>query len=522
MAENPISHLRQVARQASPYHWLQYEKLKSDKDRYASKEDIEEALKEANLGMTFEPILHSMSLEKFELAANWFDFLDRPLEFDARHPNILDLPLRIRQELLRQKIILIIEQQGTNYKKAIQYIFEELGKNKLKDAISALEQIPMTIRQKEFIDSGKDITTFDLPTSRTPELTRLHRALSALLILLETPNPSKNFEKHIQKFVIGVLNPLKTIRFYNITDVFGSESNVPNPENDPTRIRVDKHRKKIEKKYGIRLDVFDQGTSIKCPEQCGFYALVSLNQARRVDLLQKITSRFFVLNNASRAKGIDGIDSSEKSGASGLLHFTFELGDGVRHYGVTYGHQTLTHLKPYITELWEIEGTESGTQFRSLEYEQHIGAVSAMTGGALPACYKTKQLDPKTIIPDLHLKKNEVQFLGLDKYGNGICSKPARDLMSRFIPKNKDHVPVLVTMFDREMNKVVLPKKYTIAPSLGFIRDGCNALWESSTPETENPKEGFLSIGKFMERSGDTNPDVVNLEPGSIIQIEKI
>ena len=147
------------------------------------------------------------------------------------------------------------------------------------------------------------------------------------------------------------------MRFRNITDVYGSEPNVPGSETDATRLRVHEHRQEIENDYGVKLEVFDQGTTIKCPEQCGFFALVGLNQARRKNPGQRIAPRFFALNNAARTEDSDHMKTADASASTGLIYFTIDLGDGVIHSGTAYGHQTLTYLKPYIKDLYEIEGS---------------------------------------------------------------------------------------------------------------------------------------------------------------------
>ncbi len=463
-------------------------------------------------------LAEEFSIDDFRKAAEWMgDFFPSPFEKDTPQEKLLTFSQDARVEMLRQKIHAEANRRDTDYD-AIVEAFKNIGLKTLEKAIKALENVPL----------NPESIGLDLPGSSSPENTRLHRALTALKHYLEAqeenhPNIT-NIQDQTQKFILGILNPLAIARFRNITDVFGSEPDVSCSENDATRIRICDHRKEIEDRYGVELDVFDQGTTIKCPEQCGFYALIAVNQARRFDPGRKIRPRFFALNNASRTKNHDRLEGAEASASDPLVYFRFDLGDGVEHSGTAYGYQTLTYLKPYLTTLWTIEGAEKGTQFRSLEFQQHITTEVAMTGGEFPACYKGKKLNIKTTIPSLDLAKNEFQYMGMDKYGNGITSGTANEVITNILGNDESPARIRVTILDRQKKliKDMPPKEYTFARSLGLIRDGHEAAWESSTPTTENPKHGYLSVGRFMKEPGDINVDVVKMTPGCIIRIEKI
>lgn len=466
---------------------------------------------------TITALLEEFSIDDFRKAAEWMgDFFPSPFEKDALQEKLLTFSQDVRVEMLRQKMHAETNHRNTDYDGVVE-TFRSIGLETLGKAIKALENVPLALER-----------SLDLPGSSSPENTRLHRALTALKHCLEAQEENHpditDIQDKTRKFILGILNPLTTPRFRNITDVFGSEPDVPCSENDATRIRVYDHRKQIEDRYGVQLDVFDQGTSIKCPEQCGFYALIAVNQARRFDPGQKIRPRFFALNNASRTKNHDHLEGAEASASDPLVYFRFNVGDGVEHSGTAYGYQTLTYLKPYLTTLWTIEGAEKGTQFRSLEFQQHITTEVAMTGGEFPACYKGKKLDIKTTIPSLNLAKNEFQYMGMDKYSNGITSGTANEVVANILGNDESPARIRVTILDRQKKPIkdMPPKEYTFARSLGLIRDGHEAAWESSTPTTKNPKHGYLSVGRFMKEPGDINADVVKMTPGCIIRIEKI
>lgn len=471
-------------------------------------------------------ILRSHSFDQFESAAAWKEgHFPEPLK---RNAILLQFPENQRKELLRQKIFHEIREQSKYFHELKEEIIDSANIKMLLDAIEELEKNPTTSYERQWREEYPQAHALDLPTSSSPEYTQLHRALMALKheyeISMQKRDDVKNIATQTRNFVLAILNPETNVAFSNITDVYGSEPNVPGSETDVTRLRIHEHRKEIEEDYGVTLEVFDQGTTIKCPEQCGFFALVGLNQARRKNPGKRIASRFFALNNAARTEDSDHLKTADASASTGLMYFTFDLGDGVLHSGTAYGHQTLTYLKPYIKDLYEIEGTHAGTQFRSLEFQQHITTLVAMTGGAFPSCYKGKKLDKEMIIPSLRLASNECQYMGMDKYGNGITSKIANEVFAQFLPPDQKTTKVRVTLLDRKQQPIpeTMPTEYTLAQSLGLVRDGSPALWQSSTPSTDNPKEGYLSIGEFMQKAGDTNSQVVNLTPGSIIRIEKI
>lgn len=476
--------------------------------------------------LSLHAILETHPLEQFERSAAWKGaFFPEPLNHNAL---LLNFPENQRKELLRQKIFHEMRKQLKIFHELKLEIIDPGNINALLDAIEALETNPTSRYRRDFFEEYPDTKPLDLPISSSPEYTRLHRALVALRNEYEAKlnrNPDiDTITRQTRSFVLGILNAQNVARFSNITDVYGSEPNVPGSENDVTRMRVHEHRREIEEDYGVKLEVFDQGSSIKCPEQCGFYALVSLGQARRKNPGKRIAPRFFALNNAARTEDADQLQSAEASKSTGLVYFTFNLGDGVIHSGTAYGHQTLTYLKPYIEDLYEIQDTDAGTQFRSLEFQQHITTLVAMTGGAFPACYKGKKLNKDEIIPTPTLAKNEYHYMGMDKYGNGVTAMNAKEVFAQFLTPDQQAVKVRVTLLDRKKQPLsgTEPREYTIARSLGLVRDGSPALWESSTPSAGNPKYGNLSIGMFMKKPGDTNPDVISLTPGSIIRIETI
>lgn len=498
---------------------------------FADEKDIHRTIQEINekLGTREDmlSILSRYSFDDFKASALWRGgHIPEPER--QKDMMLLHFPAHERMELWRRKVIHEIRTQWATFSRIKTSIIEVLGLVPLEGAIADLEDVPASISERKFAEAHPDAKSLDLPVSSSPEYTRLHRALMAIKHELEAqignhPN-IEMIREQTRKFALGILNPAENTRFINITDVYGSESDVPNSQNDGTRLRVHEHRREIEERYGVKLEVFDQGTSIKCPEQCGFYALVAVNQARRMNPGRKIARRVFALNNAARTEDADHLKSGEKSKSTGLVYFTFDLGDGVEHSGVAYGHQTLTYLKPYITQLYEIEGTDAGTQFRSLEFQQHIATMIAMTNGAFPAAYKGKKLDIDEIVPEPNLGKNEIQFMGMDKYGNGVTSIPARQIFERFLSPDQKMAQVRVTLLDRRKQLIESAdtRVYTLARSLGEVRDGSPALWESSTPTTENPKDGFLSIGMFMQKPGDTNADVITIPAGSYIRIERM
>ncbi len=504
MFSEAVGSLLEVSKKITPEkrRWLEMYGTNPEVPEFASPESIPQEL------------IGQFSIEDFQQAAEWMgEFFPPPFTQDAPQAQLLTFPQDVRAELLRQKVLSTLHASQSEYASIVS-TFESIGLETLGKAIKALEKYPENIG-------------LDLPTSSSRANTRLHRALTALKNLFEAQGKNHpdiaGIQNKTREFIIGILNPLDTAEFRNITDVFGSEPDVPCSENDATRLRVFDHRIEIKNRYGVKLEVFDQGTTIKCPEQCGFYALIAVNQARRYDPGKKIQPRFFALNNASRTKNHDHRDGAPASASDPLVYFKFDLGDGVNHSGTAYGYQTLTYLKPYLTELWEIEGAEKGTQFRSLEFQQHITTEVAMTGGAFPACYKGKSLNIGTTIPSVELAENEFQYMGMDKYANGVTSGTADEVIKNMLGKDEKPTRVRVTILNRDRQPIegIKPREYTFARSLGLIRDGHEALWESSTPTPDNPKTGYLSIGMFMKRPGDINHDIAKITPGSIIQIEK-
>lgn len=494
----------------------------------AVRQDLETAWGE-NIGALAD-FFDLFNFEELRLASEWpGEPFPKPEGVD---PFLFELEPDVVCELLRQKLFVEESRVEAEYEGLRAEFARTLNIEGLDELISRLESVPTTIRQVG--DKAAGITgSLDFPASTSPQNTRLDRALRALRNDLDrdaTGNNVQGLVAQTRRFVLGVLNPQKEVEFLNVTDVYGSESENPEDgELDATRIRVYEHRKEIEGRYGVKLEVFDQGTSILCPEQCGFNVLVALNQARRADLDKRIESRFVVLNNAARLTEADGIEGGAAAAASSsLLYFSFDLGDGVLHHGVAYGQHTLTFLKPYITEIYEIEGTDRGSQFRSLEYEQHVATLSAMADGALPACYQARQLQVSDAVPDLKLKPNQAMLIGRDKFGNGLLATKAGDWIDAVLCEEETHREVGVRFFSRQMepycetgNEPAEHKyeTYVLARNLGAVRGGQSALWTSSTPTTANPKEGYLSIGVFKANRGDVNEDVLDLEIGDIVEI---
>ena len=545
-ALNPISELCSVAQQRSSEERTLYEHHHGGRYAEISKEKLQ--------GQPISDFIASLKLELDELhdLARWpgepiplpKSILSRTQEAEdigtefgeptALQKVINKFSFDERVELFRKALILRAWEQRKDYRNARNQIQENV--DFLPQAIMALQNIPTpqhrqkTLRSHE--QAGTNTDSLDLTSSTAPECAHLIRALVALQNQLETEEKHgftsetadhpQNLTNEVRKFILGILNPSDKVKYFNITDVYGSEADVPNAENDATRIRVESHRQELEKRYGVSIEAFDQGTSIQCPEQCGFDALAAINQARRIEPQQRILPRFVVLNNAARTASADGIqEGAEKSKSSALLYFSFDLGDRVLHKGLAYGHQTLTYLKPYLTKLWELEGTEEGTQFRSLEFEQHLAVASCLGDKALPAYHKARKLDID-VIPEIALAANEVQYLGSDKYGNGITPVSGPAFISQFLRDGDETAKVQLTFLDRKKNIIRISEQpYTIARSLGAVRDGSCAGWESSTPTSEDPKAGFFSLGCFMKAPGDTNPDIIDLEPGTIVRVEK-
>lgn len=476
------------------------------------------------------------TFEELTLASQWpGEPFERPEGVD---PFLLNLEPDLRGEILRQKLFVEEARVEIGYLSLREDIRRVLGVAGLSQLILKLEEVPLTLRQQGDRDAGIS-GSLDFPVSTSSENTRLDRALRALRNDLERDEAGENVEglrTQTAAFVLGILNPQPVAEFLNITDVYGAETENPDDgELDATRVRVHEHRKEIERKYGVKLEVFDQGTSIECPEQCGFDALVALNQARRVNLDQRIAPRFVVLNNAARLTEADGIEGgAAEAASSSLLYFSFDLGDGVVHHGVAYGHHTLTLLKPYITELYELEGTDRGSQFRSLEFEQHIATLAAMADGALPACYGAKVLDVREVVPNLNLKPNQAMLVGRDKFGNGVLAVEAAAWLDTVLSEGESHRSVGVRFYSRNGEpygdagasceascgaEEPEYEDYVLAKSLGALRGGEFALWESSTPTTSDPRRGYLSIGVFKAERGDVNDDVINLAIGDIVEI---
>lgn len=473
------------------------------------------------------------SFEELRLASDWpGEPFPKPEGVDLF---LFELDHDVVAEILRQKLFLEEARVELEYAGLRSEIARAVRVEGLDELIGRLENSPTTIRQVG--DKAVGLTgSLDFPVSTSPENTRLDRALRAFRHDLDREATGENVEELVaqtRRFVLGVLNPQEAVELLNVTDVYGAESENPEDgELDATRLRVHEHRKEIEKRYGVKLEVFDQGTSIQCPEQCGFNVLVALNQARRANLDTQIESRLVVLNNAARLTEADGIEGGAAAAASSsLLYFSFDLGDTVLHHGVAYGQHTLTFLKPYITEIYELEGTDRGSQFRSLEYEQHIATLSAMADGALPACYKARPLRVQDAVPDLKLEPNQAMLIGRDKFGNGILATEASEWIDTILGEGETHGEVCVRFFSRQMDPYCAEQKgcdgpaehkyeiYVLARNLGALRGGQSALWESSTPTTADPRRGYLSIGVFKANRGDVNANVINLNIGDIVEI---
>lgn len=506
-AKTLITRLRSLAEGLHPHQRRELDRVNSDQGQYA---DIPSGIDVSRGGVSdYEKLAKSTPLESIHVAGNVQELTDQPAN--------------VRAELYRRKLISTDSQRANT--------FAEIKNNTSLEvidlAISFLRDTALSEGEQE-----NPSNPFQEKESTTPKNTLLLHALLALrnqkirekhdAQLWEISPEIAFFQGETRRFVLGLLNPSSTVSFINVSDVYGEQRGVTGA-NDNTNNRVAQHRHDIGRKFGVaNLDIFDQGASIECPEQCGFFALTAINQERRSSLPKRIASRFVVLNNAARTKSRDGIEEgAKKSESSSLLYFTFDLGDGILHRGLAYGHQTLTHLKPYVKNLYEIDDTSKGSQFRSLEIEQHLAILSCLGDGAFPAHKTGKPLDTR-IIPDLKLKPNQVQFLGYDKFGNGITSKLAAEIFDQFLASGEDTKQVLVRIFSRTGGEIRGKKEYTLSRALGMTRLGQNGLWESSTSTTENPFTGYLSIGKFMKEPGQVNEDVLQVPPGSIIEITAI
>lgn len=457
----------------------------------------------------------------------------QPYEFGEETTDLEPLVKRLLQrnlfnvkvEIFRRVLLVREQQQREGFKDLITEIKGKLGLDGLQALIRKFERVlPRPLSQQ------KRFETFDLPASNNPANTRFLRALVAIRNLLQAEMVENADSRVIDKlcdqtakFVLAILNPeLEKVEYSIVSDVYGSEANVPDAENDNTRLRVELALKNLKKKYGIEhLDVIKQGTSIDCPEQCGFNVATAIAQAAKEDRNLRIDSEFVVLNNAARVKGVDGIFSAEASKSSPLLYFTFIIG-GVLHKGLAYGYRTLSLLKNCIVDLYEIQGTDNGSQFRSLEFQQPIAVTSALADGNLPVCWKVKEL-ALDVIPEPCLNENEYLYMGDDKFGNGLLSVPASKLLKEYLPEGESAAEVLVTLKDRETGKIIVaPKKYTITRSMGSIREGKFSIWESSTPDPAEVDRGFASIGVLKAKTDDINRDIVDLKVGSIVEIQPL
>lgn len=426
---------------------------------------------------------------------------------------LVALPRPVRAELVRQKLLAIRATQFAETEEVMTELWQSYGADGLGALIAELTDLPVA---EGF---AATMSPLDLPDAATPEQNRFARALTAIKLHFE----DVALRQDLLKFVIGIINPRVNAKLSDISDVYGSEADVAGAETDATRIRAREHWREVFARYGVNFHIVNQGTTIRCPEQCGFYALLGLNQARRAHRGNRMITtepRFFLLNNAARVSENDGLEGGAEAQSSGLLWFELDFGDGIPHFGTAYGHRTLTHLKPYIKRLYEIEGTDRGTQFRSLEFQKHLGAISAMADGAMPLMHGIREF-PMSVIPELNLAANQAQYLGYDKYGNGLTSAPAQQIFEQFLAPDQSVARVIVTIYERDGHTVHIgPKIYTLARSLGLVRDGGNALWESSSPQTEDPTRGFMTIGKFMKKAGEVNTDVLKIYPGCIVQID--
>lgn len=525
-----VAGLRRVAQLISPDIRQQIANERGEGSEYLPAEQFKQHLATLFTNghpATAEQVLDELSLADTQLVADYpGSQLQSPAEFSAKLQKLLQQDPQFRAELHRQKLLRLGTEQTSQYDQVQEQVHEQLGVDGLTALIEQLGQRPVR-KSRLHIADDSDQAPLDPTISTNPENTLLKAALLALrhneARILAGSNPEV-LRKHTRRFILGVLNPAAKIKVADITDVFGAESNLPAnaAANDATLVRVDAHWQEVEGRYGVKVERYNQGTSINCPEQCGAFALAAVNQARRADTQHLTEPRFFILNNASRTEDADGLSGGEASQSSSLIYFSFDVGDGVVHSGVAYGYQTLTLLKPYIIDLFEVEGTDRGTQFRSLEHEKHIAALSALGDGAAPAAYPLKPLDAKEAIPELKLAANEALYLGSDKYLNGLTHRTAQELFEQFLPEGAGVAQVNVTILDRKGAVIIEPEVYTLAKSLGSVRDGAKALWESSTPTAADPKRGLLSIGVFKAHRDDINDSLLKIPEGSVIRIEKI
>lgn len=434
-----------------------------------------------------------------------------------------------RVELFKRALLERERRQIIELQRILRTDIAELGIEGVDELLAELERQPLNANSYSTRHSSR-AETFDLPASSNPENTRLHRAFAAIRNLLAAPEDLSEDElsalrKGTLAFVNAVLNPQIKVRYTNYTDVYGAESNVRCAENDLTRARVDEHLRAIAERYGVEVEVFNQGTSITAPEQCGLFAAVAIEQAAKADRNVPVSPRFVILNNAARSKdGLESKHSLEKSEATPLLYFKFRVA-GVIHSGLAYGYQTLSLIRHHIEELYVIQGTENGSQFRSLEIQPHIAVVSALADGELPACYKCKPVEVEDIIPEIELADNEAIYLGCDKFGNGILSKELEELLRGLACDSE----VWVSFIDRQTGRQLeghKPKNYLVQSHLGSKRDGQLALWTSSTPSpTYFPSRSgrcLANIGVFKQERDQINPDVVSAPAGCIVRVEKL
>lgn len=515
-AQECISSLLIISRKISPEFRVELDRLRHPLARFA------------DLTVQMQDAATSGPLEEFRFlsARTELDVPSVQLPSSVRHLQIHAASERM--ELYRQRLLSEERTVHAMYEK----VAEDVTIEALNLAISILSSAPFSKGEQSAKDNGI-VNPFMLPEAVSPQNTRLLHALVALrhqkVRDAKEANGRKDevdfLRRETRRYVLAALNPPSRVEYMDVTDVKGNQRGVSGA-NDNTHNRVDQARKELARRFGIdqiqpeSVNIFDQGTSISCPEQCGFAALVAINQARRVAAPRMINPRFIVLNNAARTANQDNIvEGAEKSRSSAMLYFTFDLGDGVLHRGLSYGHQTLTHLRPYIRDLYEVDDTSEGSQFRSLDIQQADAFLSVLGDRAFPAHRTGKKL-PLDEIPQLNLASNQAQFLGYDEFGNGVTSIPAEKIFLQFLKTEQNATEVAVTIFDRQGKKIIRRKIYTLARALGVKRSGNYGLWESSTPRPDNPLSGYLSIGRFMKTPGQLNQDVLEIPPGSIIQID--
>lgn len=473
----------------------------------------------ASVSAEQKALIADIPFDKLKAAYDWpGEFFGKP---EGVPEEILNLPRDVRAQLVREKLLALRDFRDKTFWELIDRIEAELGLAGVQQALESLfaSPVPPALR--------RPASPLMLPDGTSHATTRMMHALAGLAHLFELKNAGQldeSLKKRFGNFIMNMLNPQKNLRIADISDVYGEERHVPVALNDSTRIRVQEHVQEISSRFGVHVGLKVQGTSIVSPEECGFYALLAMNQARREHRSNDwITTapRVFMLNNASRTKFGDGMDAAKDAQGSGLLYYEFDLGDGVQHHGIAYGIQTLVYLKPYISALYEVQGCDRGTQFRSLEYMKKMGVIVAMTDGELPLHHRVVKMDIEAI-PDHKLAANEVQLMGWDKFGNGVCSKPASEIFEQFLPAGEDIAKVGVTLLSRTREVLVPETEYLLARTLGAVRDGSFAVWESSSPITSDPTRGLLNIGRFMKNPGDLNEDILGVASGSIVQLRAL